>query len=148
MSGTRCLGLDFGQKRIGLAYGDSLGVATPLEALTAPDPVRRWEKLASIISERRVTDVVLGHPLNMDGSAGPKAAEVEAFGRRIKEVFGLPVHLVDERLTSYEAESTIAPKRRRAVRASGLVDSRAATIILQDYLDAALPGEEEKGADT
>src|SRR5579862_9031533 len=100
MSGRRCLGLDYGQKRIGLAYGDSLGVATPMEALTAPDPARRWEKLASIIRERKVTDVVLGHPLNMDGSAGPKAAEVEAFGRRIKEAFGLPVHLVDERLTS------------------------------------------------
>ena len=145
MSGLRCLGVDYGRRRIGIAYGDSLGVATPMEALTASDPAKQWGKLATIIRERKVTDIVLGHPLNMDGSAGPKAAEVEAFGRRVSAAFGLPVHLVDERLTSYEAESTIAPKRRRAVRSSGLVDSRAATIILQDYLDGVIPKGEERG---
>jgi putative Holliday junction resolvase len=141
----RCLGIDFGSQRIGLAYGDELGVATPLAALTAGDPSRRWDRLALILRERRVTDVVLGLPLNMDGSSGPKAAEVESFGRRIRETFGLPVHFVDERLTSFEAESTIPPKQRRAVRASGLVDSRAATIVLQDYLDGLAPKGDPSG---
>ncbi len=141
----RCLGVDFGSQRIGLAYGDELGVATPLAALTTGDPARRWESLAGVLRDRRVTDVVLGLPLNMDGSSGPKAAEAEAFGRRIGEAFGLPVHFVDERLTSFEAESTIPPKKRRAVRASGLVDSRAATIILQDYLDSLGPKESPPG---
>jgi putative Holliday junction resolvase len=75
----------------------------------------------------------------MDGSAGFKAKEVEAFAAQLREAFKLPVHLVDERLTSYEAEATIAKAKRRAVRASGLVDSRAATIILQDYLEQTLP---------
>jgi putative Holliday junction resolvase len=141
----RCLGVDFGSQRIGLAYGDELGVATPLAALTAGDPARRWEGLAAVLRDRRVTDVVLGLPLNMDGSSGPKAAEAEAFGRRIQETFGLPVHWVDERLTSFEAESTIPPKKRRAVRSSGLVDSRAATIILQDFLDRLVPPEGPSG---
>ena len=72
--------------------------------------------------------------------AGPKAAEAEAFARRIEAELGLPVHLVDERLTSYEAEATIAPAKRRAARRAGLVDSRAATIILQDYLDGLAQG--------
>ena len=63
--------------------------------------------------------------------------EVEAFARRLHAEFNLPVHLVDERLTSYEAESSIPPSKRRAVRKSGLIDSRAATIILQDYLEDA-----------
>jgi putative Holliday junction resolvase len=135
----RCLGLDYGTRRIGLAYGDDLGVATPLAALASADPTKRWAGLAAMLRERRVTDVVLGHPLNMDGSAGPKAAEVEAFALRIRSEFGLPVHLVDERLTSYEAESTIEPVRRRAVRRSGLIDSRAATIILQDFLEGRMP---------
>ena len=135
----RYLGIDYGTRRIGVAYGDDAGVATPLPALAAADPVRRWAGLAALLSQRRVTDVVLGHPLNMDGSSGPKAMEVEAFARKIRSEFGIPVHLVDERLTSYEAESTIAPARRRSIRRTGLVDSRAATIILQDYLDGLSP---------
>lgn len=135
----RCIGIDFGARRMGLAFGDDIGVATPLPALVAPDPSKQWASLGAVLRERRATDVVLGHPLNMDGSSGPKAREVEAFAARIRSEFGLPVHLVDERLTSYEAESTIAPSRRRAVRKSGLVDSRAATLILQDFLDGRIP---------
>lgn len=136
----RFLGIDHGTRRIGLAYGDDIGVATPLPAITAEDPAKQWEGLGALLKERRITEVVVGHPINMDGSSGPKAKEVEAFAQRIGAEFGLPVHLVDERLTSYEAESTIAPARRRAVRKAGLVDSRAATIILQDYLDGRFPG--------
>lgn len=134
----RCIAIDFGARRIGLAYGDDIGVATPLPALVAADPGRQWAALAGVLRDRRATDVVLGHPLNMDGSSGPKAKEVEAFALRLRAEFGLPVHLVDERLTSYEAESTIAPSRRRAVRRSGLIDSRAATLILQDFLDGRI----------
>jgi putative Holliday junction resolvase len=135
----RCLGIDFGARRIGLAYGDDIGVSTPLAAVVSAEPAKRWAGLAAVVRGRRITDVVIGHPLNMDGSSGPKAKEVEAFADRVRSEFGLPVHLVDERLTSYEAESTIAPSKRRAVRRSGLIDSRAATIILQDFLDSRLP---------
>lgn len=69
------------------------------------------------------------------------AKEVEAFAERLTAEFGLPVHLVDETLTSDEAESSIAKKDRRSVRGSGLVDSRAACLILQDYLDQRFPPE-------
>jgi putative Holliday junction resolvase len=139
VSPERFLGIDHGTRRIGLAFGDSIGVATPLPALAAQDDSKRWAGLAAVIKERRITDIVLGLPLNMDGSSGPKALEVEGYARLIKAEFGLPVHLVDERLTSYEAESTIPPSKRREVRKSGLIDSRAATIILQDYLDSRFP---------
>jgi putative Holliday junction resolvase len=135
----RCLGIDYGEKRIGLSYGDKLGVATPLPALTDPSPDARFQKLAAMIHRRRVTDLVLGHPLNMDDSAGFKAKEVEAFAARLKAAFGLPVHLVDERLTSYEAEQSVPKPKRRTVRASGLIDSRAACLILQDFLNQRLP---------
>lgn len=137
----RFLGIDHGTRRIGLAYGDDIGVATPLPAVTAADPAKQWACLGTLLKERRITEVVLGLPLNMDGSSGPKAKEVEAFAQRIRSEFGLPVHLVDERLTSYEAESTIPPSKRREVRKAGLVDSRAATIILQDYLDGRIANE-------
>jgi len=126
-----------------LAYGDDLGVATPLPALAATDPLKRWAGLAALVKERQVTDIVIGHPLNMDGSAGKMALEVEALARKLRTEFGVAVHLIDERLTSYEAESTIPPEKRRSVRATGLVDSRAATIVLQDYLDGLLPGGAE-----
>lgn len=135
----RCLGIDYGTRRIGLGYGDDIGVATPLPALVQADADQRWEELTRIVRERRITDLVLGYPYNMDGTAGFKAKEVDAFADELRARFGLPVHLVDERLTSYEAESTIAKGKRRDVRASGLVDSRAATIILQDFLDQRMP---------
>lgn len=135
----RCLGIDFGTRRIGLAFGDELGVATPLPALVENDAAKRWEALLEMARLRRVTEIVLGHPLNMDDTVGPKAKEAEALAERLRSELGLPVHLVDERLTSYEAESTIAKSKRREVRASGLIDSRAATLILQDFLDQKLP---------
>jgi putative holliday junction resolvase len=130
----RYLGIDYGSRRIGLSFGDELGVATPLPALTEADDAKRWTALAAVISQRRITDLVIGYPLNMDGTPGFKAREVDAFAGRLQQVFALPLHLVDERLTSYEAESTIAKAKRRSLRASGIIDSRAATLILQDYL--------------
>ena len=139
MAPMRCLGIDHGARRIGLSYGDELGVATPLPALTDADAGKRWSALTALVAQRRITDIVLGHPLNMDDSVGPKAKEAEAFAARLRVATGLPVHLIDERLTSYEAESTIAKSKRRDVRASGIIDSRAATIILQDFLDLRVP---------
>lgn len=141
----RCLGIDYGTKRVGLAHGDEIGVATPLPALTDADEAVRWTKLGEVIKQRRITDLVLGYPYNMDGSVGFKAKEVDAFAARLKAAFGLPVHLIDETLTSSEAESSIAKKDRRSVRDSGLIDSRAACLILQDYLDQEFPPEISEG---
>ena len=141
MSAIRWLGIDYGTKRVGLAYGDEVGVATPLPALTDNDETVRWTKLGEVVKQRRITGLVLGYPYNMDGSAGFKAKEVDAFAAKLKAQFGLPVHLVDETLTSAEAESSIAKKDRRGVRDSGLIDSRAACLILQDYLNQKLPPE-------
>jgi putative Holliday junction resolvase len=138
----RCLGIDHGTRRIGLAYGDELGVATPLPALTQADPASRWAALLAVARERRATELVLGHPLNMDDTAGPKAREAEALAEKLRATLGLPVHLIDERLTSHEAESTIPPAKRRALRAGGVVDSRAATLILQDFLNLRFPAAE------
>lgn len=135
----RCLGIDYGAKRIGLAHGDEIGVATPLPAVLEPAGEARWAKIGEAIRARRVTDLVVGYPYNMDGSVGFKAKEVDAFVAELKTRFGLPVHLVDETLTSYAAESSIKKKDRRGVRDSGLIDSRAATIVLQDFLDQRAP---------
>jgi putative holliday junction resolvase len=135
----RCLGIDYGTKRVGLAHGDDLGVAMPLAALIDAEEAARWTKLGRMIRQRGITDLVLGYPYNMDGSAGFKAKEVDAFAARLTGQFGLPVHFVDETLTSYAAEETVPKKARRGVRDSGLIDSRAACLILQDFLDQRLP---------
>jgi len=138
----RYIGIDLGTRRIGLAFGDELGVATPLPALTQVDETDRREGLLKIIHDRRADEIVVGHPLNMDDSAGPKAKEAEAFAAQLEAELGKRVHLVDERLTSYEAESSIAKSKRRDLRASGIIDSRAATLILQDYLNQIFPPPE------
>jgi len=140
----RYIGIDLGTRRIGLAFGDELGVGTPLPALTQADPVERRAALIAVIRDRRANEIVLGHPLNMDDTAGQKAKQAEAFAAQLRAELGLPVHLVDERLTSYEAESSIAKSKRRDVRASGIIDSRAATLILQDYLNQIYPPTEEE----
>lgn len=141
----RFLGIDYGAKRVGLAHGDEVGIATPLPAVLEEAGESRWQKIGAVIATRRIEALVVGYPYNMDGSVGFKAKEVDAFVAELKTRFGLPVHLVDETLTSYAAESTIKKKDRRGVRDSGLIDSRAAAIILQDFLDQqnppALPSE-------
>jgi putative Holliday junction resolvase len=71
----RYIGIDLGTRRIGLAFGDELGVATPLPALTQADEGQRRAGLLKVIRERRADEIVIGHPLNMDDSAGPKAKE-------------------------------------------------------------------------
>ena len=133
----RCLGIDYGEKRIGLSFG--LGANFLLGRKSRGRFEVRQQRLASLIRDRRITDLVLGHPLNMDDTAGFKAKEAEAYAARLRKDFGLPVHLVDERLTSYEAEQAIPKHKRRALRATGLIDSRAACLILQDFLNQRFP---------
>ena len=134
----RCLGLDYGERRIGLSYGDELGVATPLPAIVADDRTNRILEIESVVKERRATDLVVGYPLNMDGTAGFKVREVDRFIRELSDRTGLPVHRVDERLTSHEAAAHLPKGRDDEMRRSGCVDSMAAALILQDFLDQHL----------
>ena len=135
----RFLGIDYGSRRIGLAYGDELGIATPLPALTEAEPAKRRAGLALVVKQRRITELVVGFPYNMDGSVGFKAKEVEGFAESLRREFGLPLHFIDERLTSHMAEAGMNQKQLREIRAQGIIDSRAAAIILQDYLDQRFP---------
>lgn len=153
------LGIDYGEKRIGLASGDSeLGLASPMGAAVEPTEAARLARIAKEIERRGVTKLIVGYPLNMDGSAGFKAREVDTFIAKLEESFGLPVERVDERLSSRVADaSLVTPKKkkrtikqRQAERRRGERDSRAAAVILQDYLDAQAefggPEKPEQGA--
>lgn len=138
------LGIDYGEKRIGLSYGDTLGVAVPLPAAVGTSQEQRLTQIEHVISTHGINAIIIGYPYNMDGSTGPKAREVDTFIAILKSRFGLPVKHVDERLTTYQARSDlqashkrkkISLRIRKRERRTGALDSRAATLILQDYLD-------------
>ena len=139
--GMRCLGIDYGEKRIGLAYGDELGVATPLPAAISKTFEERMDNILNLVRIRRITEIVVGYPYNMNGSVGFKAREVDAFIGKLEALCGLPVHRVDERLTSHSVQQGmgLSGRRERAMRKSGVVDSGAATLILQDWLTQQTP---------
>jgi len=135
------LGIDYGEKRIGLAFADELGLAVPLPAAVRSTEEERLKEIAAVVAQRRIAELVVGYPYNMDGSIGFKAREVDAFIGRLSAIIDLPIHRQDETLTTHAAQSGLEAtgrkgKRDRRVRASGDIDSRAASLILQDYIDA------------
>lgn len=135
----RCIGVDYGERRIGVAYGDELGVATPLPAIVKATEAERIAALVDLARQRRATDLVFGYPYNMNGTVGFKAKEVDSFIERLREVLDLPVHRLDERLTSVEAAKAFPKGRDDELRRSGKIDSVAASLILQDYLNQNIP---------
>lgn len=137
----RCIGVDYGERRVGVAYGDEIGVATPLPAIVKATEAERIEALVALARERRATAFVFGYPYNMNGTIGFKAKEVDAFIEKLLMQIQLPVHRLDERLTSVEASKAFPKKRDDELRRSGKIDSVAASLILQDYLNQniALP---------
>jgi len=132
------LGIDWGEKRIGLAYGDELGVAVPLPAAVETTKRARLSHIREVVERRNIGALVVGYPLNMNGSAGFKAAEVDAFIEELTKRCALPVHRVDERLSTHHVKSSLrstGKRWRREDRKSGAIDSRAAALILQDFLE-------------
>lgn len=135
----RCLAIDLGDKRTGLAIGDDeTGHIFPLEVLHVPATDRQGEALIDALvraaTDQAATDLVLGLPLNMDGSEGPRATQ----SRRVAEIMrtrtGLRVHLQDERLTSEEAEWALRGSDRTRREKKNVRDAIAAASILRDFL--------------
>ena len=130
------MGIDWGEKRIGLAYANEVGIAIPLPAAVAATKKKRLEQIESIIIDRGIHEIVCGYPLNMDGSAGFKAQEVDAFILEIEKRFSLPVHRADERLSTYSVEQVIKHQKKKFDRKSGEIDSRSAALLLQEFIEA------------
>ncbi|HEX6654737.1 MAG TPA: Holliday junction resolvase RuvX [Candidatus Limnocylindria bacterium] len=131
----RIIGLDHGSRRIGVAVGDletRLAFARP--ALQRSNLVADLEDIRHLAAEEGASTLVMGLPRNMDGSEGPQAQAARAFGQRLASS-GLTVVFQDERLTSWQAAEQLGPRRGRG-RRSGELDSAAARLILQEYLDA------------
>lgn len=134
--GSRLLGLDVGSKTIGLALSDATrAVATPLTTIRRTKFAKDVGELMEIIESRDVFALVIGLPLNMDGSEGPRAQSVRAFARNLGSHMDLPLVFWDERLSTVAAERTLLEADASRKRRSEVIDKMAAGFILQGALD-------------
>jgi putative holliday junction resolvase len=142
----RIMGIDYGEKSVGVAVSDELRLfARPLENVRRKGDKGLLHRLHLLAEEWNIREVVLGLPQNMDGTAGRLAGQVASFASKLQEAIPVPLHWVDERLSSWEAQnfSGTAPTHSRdSKRGRDLkLDSRAAAFILQRFLD----GERSSG---
>lgn len=133
------MGLDVGSKTVGIAISDALGwTAQGIETIKIDESAGQFgmSRIQELVTEYVVTSFVVGYPKNMNNSIGPRGEASEKFAEMLKEAFGLPVMLWDERLTTMAAErmlieADVSRKKRKTV-----IDKMAAVMILQGYLDS------------
>jgi putative Holliday junction resolvase len=139
MSHGTVLGFDFGLRRIGVAVGQTLTAgARPLTTLQRRNDQTDWESIGLLIKEWRPAQLVVGLPVKPDGGEHNLAATVQAFAEQLRKRYGLPVHLIDERLSSHEAQKIAAAaggrKAPHSLAAKKEVDRIAARLILETWL--------------
>lgn len=133
----RTLGVDYGTRRVGFAVSDSMGiVATPLFTRDVLSEAQAIRAVCEVAAEKGAARVVVGLPLNMDGTKGPMALQVEEFVKRLVDRSGLDVVVWDERLSTGLVERMLVSADVSRVRRKEVRDKLAAQVILQGYLDA------------
>lgn len=135
----RVLGFDYGTRQIGVAVGQTLtGNARPLKELRARDGIPNWDQIAALLKEWEPDALVVGLPLNMDDTPSPMSVRAEKFARRLEGRFHLPVHCIDERLSTFEAKQTMRELGRGTPTSyrDNPVDSLAAALLLETWLDS------------
>ena len=136
MSANTYLGFDYGSKHLGIAVGGSAsGRAEPLATASVHQGIPDWPLLDRLISEWQPAALIVGLPLNMDDSENAMSRAARKFGHRLQGRYNLPVHMVDERLTSVDAKNTLVESRVPWKQRKARVDKLAAQNILQAYLD-------------
>ncbi len=134
--GRRLIGIDAGTKTLGLALSDvNRGIASPLETIKKTKFSVDAARLLEICAEHQIAGLVLGLPINLDGTEGPRAQSTRALARNINRLSPLPILLWDERLTTAEAERMLIAADQSRKRRAEVIDKLAATIILQNALD-------------
>lgn len=132
----RTLGIDFGERRVGLAISDPDGhMALPLTTLNRKSDEQLLDEIARLVEEKEVGRLILGWPRNQDGSRNEATRRVESFGRKLERRLGLPVELVDEALTSREAERQLRQSGANLRKHPERIDALAASLLLQEFLD-------------
>lgn len=133
----RILGLDVGDRRIGVAVSDPLGLtAQPVLTLVRTNRKQDLKSLQRILRKYAVAEIVVGNPLYMSGDQSPQAAKAQAFAQILRDETALPVHLWDERLTTTEAHRHLHAAGRPGAEHRAVVDQVAAVLILQSFLEA------------
>lgn len=136
----RIIGLDVGDKRIGVAISDPLGItAAGLEAIERKNLREDIRAVAEMARRHGAVEIVIGLPKNMDGTLGHQAQLVQAFARKLTRATGLPVIYEDERLTTISAIRTLTLQGIKTGQRKDLVDRQSAAIILQKFLDRRGP---------
>ena len=131
------LGFDFGKKSIGCAIGQEItGTASPLPALRAKDGIPSWQDIEKILKEWQPQLVVVGLPLNMDGSEQQLTKDARKFGNRIHGRFGVQVAFQDERLTTADAKEQLFAAGGYRNLTKGNVDSQSAVLIVESYFES------------
>jgi putative Holliday junction resolvase len=137
----RLLALDVGDRRVGVAVSDLAGlIATPLTVIRRSSKVEDFAKIARLVREQGAGMLVIGHPLNADGSAGPQARRVERYATAMSEALRLdglkvPMIMWDEYGSTQRAQALMISAGRRAKDRRQRIDAAAAAVILQDYMD-------------
>jgi len=132
----RIVGLDVGERRIGVAVADERArVALPVAVIERRELPADLDAIARLVQEQGAEAVVIGLPISLNGSLGPQAQAVEAFGRKLSARLPLPIEYWDERLSTVEAQRRLASAGHRGPKAKARRDALAAAIILQGYLD-------------
>lgn len=140
----RVIGLDIGERRVGVAISDPDGrVASPVAVLDASQ-LRNAGDLARLVEEHDAALVVIGLPISLDGTEGPQAQRVREIGVRLAQGLPVPVTFADERLSSVEARRALGAAGVKRERQRGRVDMVAAALFLQSYLDARASDEDER----
>lgn len=131
----KIMAIDYGDAHTGVAISDRTLTLTGFSTvITAYRPEAVIEKLLPLISEHEVSELVLGHPLNMDGTRGPRAEKAEGFAELLREATSLPVTLWDERRTTIDAHNILLGNGKRAKERKKTVDAVAASLMLEGYL--------------
>ena len=137
----RILGIDYGTKRLGLALSDEDRIlASPLPVRVRANLTDDLKFIAQLVDEKGIEEIVLGLPLNMDGSQGEMARAVQEFADELRSACNVPVMLFDERLTTSEAERVLVQADISRKKRKNLRDGLAAVLILQGYLDSQRSG--------
>jgi putative holliday junction resolvase len=132
----KLMGLDLGTKTIGVAISDALRMtASPVETIRRVKFTQDAERLARLIADNNITGIVVGLPLNMDGTEGPRAQSTRAFVRNLKQKIDLPMVFWDERLSTMAVTRTMIEADLSRARQAEVVDKLAASYILQGALD-------------
>lgn len=133
----RWMALDVGDRRVGVAVSDELGLtAQPVLTLVRTNRKQDMKSLGRLLRRYHCTAIVVGNPLYMSGDLSPQAQKAQAFAEWVRMEFGLPVHLWDERLTTTEAHRHLHTAGRPGTEHKGLVDQVAAVLILDSFLAA------------